>query len=99
METRNLGHTGTSNFYINVNYTKLILYIRYGSILSDANNLVRNFNPTVVQVAASVLGAYKWLIQNPNKGVCWPDNLPHKFVSFFLLFLVGFGDYIYVLLL
>jgi len=50
----------------------------HGSILSDANNPVRDFNPTVVQVAASVIAAYKWMKENPNKGVCWPDDLPHK---------------------
>jgi len=55
----------------------------YGSILSDANNPVHSYGPTVVQVAASVLGAYKWLIDNPSKGVCWPDNLPHKYIMDF----------------
>jgi len=52
----------------------------YGSILSDANNLMHNFGPTVVQVAASVLAAFKWIQENPCQGVCWPDNLPHKFI-------------------
>jgi len=52
----------------------------HGSILSDVNNVVRDFNPTVVQVAASVIAAYKWMIENPNAGVCWPDDLPHKYV-------------------
>jgi homospermidine synthase len=52
----------------------------HGSILSDANNPIHNFNPTVVQVAASVVAAYQWLLLNPNKGICWPDNLPHKYI-------------------
>jgi len=52
----------------------------YGSILSDANNPLRNFNPTVVQVAASVVGAFKWIKANPTRGVCWPDDIPHDFI-------------------
>jgi homospermidine synthase len=52
----------------------------YGSILSDANNEMRNFGPTVVQVAASVVAAYNWIQENPDQGVCWPDNLPHKYI-------------------
>lgn len=52
----------------------------YGSILSNTNNPLRNFNPTVVQVGASVLGALKWIKENPYEGVCWPDDLPHKFI-------------------
>lgn len=52
----------------------------HGSILSDTNNLVRNFNPTVVQVAASVVAAYKWAKEHPSKGVCWPDDIPHKYI-------------------
>lgn len=55
----------------------------YGSILSDANNIMRNFGPTVVQVAASVVSAYKWMQDNPTQGVCWPDQLPHKYVMDF----------------
>jgi homospermidine synthase len=52
----------------------------YGSILSDVNNPLRNYNPTVVQVAASVVGAFKWIKANPNRGVCWPDDIPHDFI-------------------
>src|SRR5436309_2053610 len=32
------------------------------------------------QVAAGVLGAILWMIENPNEGVCLPDDLPHEFI-------------------
>ncbi len=63
---------------------------RYGSILSDGNNPLKEYNPTVVQVAASVVAAYQWIRENPKKGICWPDDLPHKYVSF-----KGIGGVIY----
>lgn len=37
-------------------------------------------NATTLQVACSVLAAVLWMIQNPNKGVCLPDQLPHEFI-------------------
>lgn len=39
-----------------------------------------NQNSTTVQVAAGMLGAIIWMIENPNEGVCVPDDLPHDFV-------------------
>lgn len=52
----------------------------YGSILSNADNPLPDFNPTVVQVAASVVAAFKWTKAYPNKGICWPDSVPHKYI-------------------
>jgi homospermidine synthase len=50
-----------------------------GSLLDihEARRLVPHQNATTLQVAASVLGAVQWLLENPQRGVCLPDDLPH----------------------
>jgi homospermidine synthase len=40
--------------------------------------LVPHQSATTLQVAASVLGALFWMIRNPEKGLCVPDDLPHR---------------------
>ena len=47
--------------------------------IDDARKLVPGQNSTTVQVAAGMLGAILWIIQNPNEGVCVPDDLPYDF--------------------
>ncbi len=51
-----------------------------GSLLSigDARRLVPHQNATTLQVAASVLGACTWMVRNPDRGVCVPDDLPWR---------------------
>lgn len=51
-----------------------------GSLLDihESRKLVPHQNATTLQVAASVIGAVSWMIKNPKKGVCVPDDLPHK---------------------
>ena len=53
-----------------------------GSILSieQSRRLVPHQNATTTQVAISVVAAILWMIENPNEGVCLPDDLPHDFV-------------------
>ena len=50
----------------------------YGSMLSihDARKLVPGQSATTLQVACSVIAASMWMIENPNKGLCVPDDLP-----------------------
>jgi homospermidine synthase len=50
-----------------------------GSLLDihEARRLAPHQNATTLQVAAAVLGAVQWLLENPNEGVCLPDDLPH----------------------
>jgi homospermidine synthase len=50
-----------------------------GSLLDihEARRLVPHQNATTLQVAAAVLGAVQWLLENPSHGVCLPDDLPH----------------------
>ena len=53
-----------------------------GSSLSieASRKLVPHQNATTMQVAISVVAAVLWAIENPEKGVCVPDDLPHDFV-------------------
>ena len=53
-----------------------------GSILSieEAKTLAPGQNATTVQVALGIVTAVMWMIENPKKGFCLPDDLPHEFV-------------------
>jgi homospermidine synthase len=53
-----------------------------GSILSieEAKTLAPGQNATTVQVALGVVSAVMWMIDNPRKGFCLPDDIPHEFV-------------------
>ena len=53
-----------------------------GSILSieESRRIVPHQNATTLQVAIGVVAAIMWMIDNPAKGVCLPDDLPHDFV-------------------
>ncbi len=33
-----------------------------------------------MQVAISVVAACMWMLENPRRGVCVPDDLPHDYV-------------------
>ena len=53
-----------------------------GSKLSieDSRRLVPHQNATTMQVAIAVVAAAMWMIENPAKGVCVPEDLPHEYV-------------------
>ncbi|MFA5191025.1 MAG: saccharopine dehydrogenase C-terminal domain-containing protein [Verrucomicrobiia bacterium] len=53
-----------------------------GSDLSieESRRLVPHQNATTMQVAISVIAASMWMIENPARGVCVPDDLPHEYV-------------------
>jgi homospermidine synthase len=53
-----------------------------GSILDieESKRLVPGQNATTIQVALGVVTAVMWMIENPKKGVCLPDDLPHDYV-------------------
>jgi homospermidine synthase len=53
-----------------------------GSLLTieQSRRMVPNQNATTMQVAVSVVAAVLWMIQNPERGVLRPDDLPHDFV-------------------
>jgi homospermidine synthase len=53
-----------------------------GSLLDihHARELVPHQQATTLQVAVSVVAAAMWMIENPRKGVCLPDDIDHEFV-------------------
>lgn len=53
-----------------------------GSDLSigESRRLVPHQNATTMQVAISVVAAAMWMIENPERGVLVPDDLPHGYV-------------------
>jgi homospermidine synthase len=53
-----------------------------GSDLSieESRRLVPHQNATTMQVAVSVVAACLWMLDNPRRGLCVPDDLPHDFI-------------------
>jgi homospermidine synthase len=53
-----------------------------GSDLSieESRKLVPHQNATTMQVAVSVVAASMWMMENPQRGVVVPDDLPHEYV-------------------
>ena len=54
----------------------------YGSQLDvhEARRLVPGHNPTAIQVAAGVLSALLWILDNSRRGYLEPEALPHELV-------------------
>ena len=53
-----------------------------GSSLSieETRKIIPGQNATTLQVAAGVIAATKWAIENPKRGICVPDDLPYDYV-------------------
>jgi len=53
-----------------------------GSALSieESRRLLPHQNATTMQVAIGVVSAIMWMLENPEKGMCVPDDLPHDYV-------------------
>ena len=53
-----------------------------GSDLSieESRCLVPHQNATTMQVAISVVAATMWMIENPNRGITVPDEIPHDYI-------------------
>lgn len=53
-----------------------------GTILDieEARELAPGENATTLQVAAGVISAVCWMIENPKMGVRLPDDLPHEYI-------------------
>jgi homospermidine synthase len=65
----------------------LIMGHRYNSWWTGSNlsieqsrALLPHQNATTLQVAISVAAAARWIVENPERGVLVPDDLPHEFV-------------------
>jgi homospermidine synthase len=48
--------------------------------IEESRRLVPHQNATTMQVAISVVAAVLWMIENPNRGLCVPEDLPHDYV-------------------
>ena len=48
--------------------------------IEKAREIAPGQNATTLQVAAGVISAIRYMIENPKKGICLPDDLPHDFV-------------------
>jgi homospermidine synthase len=51
-----------------------------GLDIEESRRLVPHQNATTMQVAVSVVAACLWMVENPRRGLCVPDDLPHDFV-------------------
>ncbi len=53
-----------------------------GSVLDieECRRLVPHQNATTMQVAISAVAAATWMVENPDRGVCVPDDLPHDHI-------------------
>jgi len=53
-----------------------------GSILSidESRKIVPHQNATTMQVATGMVTAVMWMIENPHRGFCLPDDLPYDYV-------------------
>jgi homospermidine synthase len=48
--------------------------------IEESRRLVPHQNATTMQVAISVVAACLWMVENPRRGLCVPDDLPHEYV-------------------
>ena len=48
--------------------------------IEESRRLVPHQNATTMQVAISVVAACMWMLENPRRGVCVPDDLPHDYI-------------------
>jgi homospermidine synthase len=53
-----------------------------GSLLSieETRAVLPHQSATTLQVAASIVAAVQWMIVEPERGICVPDDLPHEFI-------------------
>jgi len=53
-----------------------------GSTMSiqDARNIIEGQGPTTIQVCSGVVSGLHWLLQNPTKGICRPEDMEHDFL-------------------
>ena len=48
--------------------------------IEESRRLVPHQNATTMQVAISVVAACLWMLENPRRGMCVPDDLPHEHI-------------------
>jgi len=48
--------------------------------VEEARRLAPGQNATTIQVAAGLVAAIIWMIENPTRGLCVPDDLPYDYI-------------------
>lgn len=53
-----------------------------GSVLSihESRKRVPRQNATTLQVAIGLVSAVMWMLENPERGICMPDDLPYEYI-------------------
>lgn len=55
-------------------------YFGSGVELRRLKELYKAETPTIIQVSATAISAFKWLINNPLEGITFPEDLPEQFI-------------------
>ncbi len=55
-------------------------YYGSGIDIIDLRKTYPNETPTIIQVTASAVSAFKWMIKNPKEGLVLPEDLPEDFI-------------------
>ena len=46
--------------------------------IAEARRRVKGVNSTALQVAAGLIAGILWMLDNPRRGLCFPEDLPHE---------------------
>jgi len=46
--------------------------------IAEARRKVKGVNSTAVQVSAGLISGIQWMLDNPRRGLCFPEDLPHE---------------------
>ena len=46
--------------------------------IDEARRRVKGVNATALQVAAGLISGIRWMLDNPRRGLCFPEDLPHR---------------------
>lgn len=55
-------------------------YFGSGVEINELKKTYKKETPTIIQVTATAISAFKWLINNPKKGIMFPEDLPEEFI-------------------
>ena len=46
--------------------------------IDEARRKVKRVNSTALQVSAGMIAGILWMLENPRRGLCFPEDLPHQ---------------------
>lgn len=55
-------------------------YLGTGIEINKLRRLYPKETPTIIQVSASCVSAFKWIIENPHEGIILPEEIPVDFI-------------------